>query len=72
MATAICPSCDKTVTLTGNPKIGQKLTCPSCKTELEVVEVNPVELDWAYEYDDDWDDDEEWDDEEWDDDDQEY
>jgi alpha-aminoadipate carrier protein LysW len=62
MATAICPSCDKAVNLSGDPEIGQRITCPSCQTELEVIDVEPVELDWAYDYDDDWDDDEDWDD----------
>ena len=55
--------------------MGQRLRCPSCDTEIEVIDVNPVELDWAYEdeddFYDDWEDesDEDWDDDDWDDDD---
>ena len=74
---AFCPACDEAITLQGNPKVGQRLRCPSCDTEIEVIDVNPVELDWAYEdeddFYDDWDDedsdeDDDWDDDDWDDD----
>lgn len=77
-AKAICPSCGEWVKLPDHPKIGQKITCLQCEADLEVIEVNPVELDWAFmedELDDeeDWDDDEDWDEEEedWDDEDDE-
>jgi len=68
-AKAICPSCGEWVKLPDHPKIGQKITCMECEADLEVIEVNPVELDWAFmedEFDDeeDWDDDEDWDEEE--------
>lgn len=64
---AICPSCGEWVKLPDHPKIGQKVTCVHCEADLEVIEVTPVELDWAYlEADDDLDD-EDWDDEELDD-----
>ena len=67
-AKAICPSCGEWVKLPDHPKIGQKITCLECEADLEVIEVNPVELDWAYmedELDDeDWDDeDDDWDEE---------
>lgn len=77
---AFCPACDEAITIQEKPKIGHRLRCPSCDTEIEVIDVNPVELDWAYEdeddfYDDweeesdkDWDEDD-WDDDDWDDDD---
>lgn len=72
-AKAICPSCGEWVKLPDHPKIGQKITCLECEADLEVIEVDPVELDWAYiegELDDeDLDEDEDWDEEEedWDD-----
>ncbi len=56
MATAFCPACDEEVKLSGKPKIGQTLTCPHCGEELQVIEVDPVELDWAYYDEDDYDD----------------
>jgi len=43
--------------------MGQKVKCRSCDAELEVVWLEPLELDWAYdedefedEYDDDYED----------------
>jgi alpha-aminoadipate carrier protein LysW len=66
MASTYCPDCDGKIVL--NPaKIGQTLTCPHCDAELEVISVDPLELDWAYDWA--WDeDDEEEDNEEEDDD----
>jgi alpha-aminoadipate carrier protein LysW len=61
MASAYCPDCDEKITLNPNPVVGQKLTCPHCDADLEVIGVDPLELDWAY----DW----EWDDEDDEDDD---
>ena len=45
---AICPACGEWVKIPEHPKIGQKLTCIHCEADLEVIEVGPVELDWAY------------------------
>ena len=81
MAIAFCPDCEEPIQLGALLRVGQRVTCESCTAELEVIEVAPLELDWAFdgpaddwddveEEDDEWDDDEEeWDDEEWDDDD---
>lgn len=69
MTVALCPSCEGKVTIQDKPKIGDKVRCPHCYEDLEVIEADPVELDWAYDeddldgdWDDDWDDDEDWDD----------
>jgi lysine biosynthesis protein LysW len=61
MATAICPSCGEDVKITGQPKIGQEVICPHCEDYLEVIEVDPVELNWSLdeEWEDDWEDEEE-------------
>ena len=55
MDSAYCPDCDDRITLR-NPKVGQKLFCPFCETELEVIRVDPLDFDWAYtsSYDEDW------------------
>jgi len=34
-----------------NTRLGQRLKCPSCRTELEVTWSDPLELDWVYEED---------------------
>ncbi len=72
MSLAVCPSCGETIKLTGQPRIGQKITCRYCDESLEVIDVNPIELDWAYyEDEDDWEDDDDFedydDDDSWDD-----
>jgi lysine biosynthesis protein LysW len=83
MTVAVCPDCGETIDMASHPKIGQRVTCRNCDEILEVVDVNPVELDWAYDddekgsgeddwddWDDDWDEDDDWDDDDddWDDD----
>ncbi|GIV77857.1 hypothetical protein FKZ61_001635 [Litorilinea aerophila] len=66
MATARCIECDEEIELGTRVRLGLQVTCENCGAELEVVSVNPLELDWAYEEDEEWDEDE---DEEYDDDD---
>jgi hypothetical protein len=34
------------VNVKGTTKIGLQVTCKSCDTELEVVWLDPLELDW--------------------------
>jgi lysine biosynthesis protein LysW len=77
MAVAFCPECEQGVKLGTNPQEGQKVSCPECGANLEVISLSPLELDWAYDApeedfdDEDWDfDDEDWDfdDEDWEDD----
>jgi hypothetical protein len=42
-------------------RIGQHVLCPNCDAELEVIDTNPVELDWVYEDEEsDEDEDEDW------------
>ena len=55
MARAYCPDCDGSIDLR-SPRVGQLLFCPHCDTEVEVVDINPLELDWAYasSYEADW------------------
>ena len=63
-ARAVCPACDEWVTIPNQPKLGHRVTSRYCETELEVITLNPVELDWTSDDDDDWD-------TQWDDDDEE-
>jgi lysine biosynthesis protein LysW len=71
--TGKCPYCKEAVELKKTAKEGDLVVCKACDTELEIVSLKPVELDWplddyededgdyAYEYDDD-DYDDDWDD----------
>ena len=49
MSIGICPDCDAEVSLTDAPWLGQRVSCPRCRTMLEVTGLSPVELDWAFE-----------------------
>lgn len=44
-----CPSCEGKISLMGKIELGQRVRCPNCYDELEVIEINPLELDWPYE-----------------------
>ena len=58
MVMAQCPSCGAQVSIFTKPKMGQRVKCNTCSSELEVVWLEPVELDWAIEgFDEDDDDD---------------
>ena len=48
-----CPGCDDEMYIPGRPRVGTFVTCKTCEAELEVVEVNPLELDWRQMDDDD-------------------
>jgi alpha-aminoadipate carrier protein LysW len=61
METLYCPDCDGKIVINPRVQLGQKLVCPHCDAELEVISIDPVELDWAYDWS--WDDDEDEDDE---------
>lgn len=49
MTQSFCPECNFRIEIAG-PELGQLLTCNRCKTELEVIYVNPLQLDWVYDY----------------------
>ncbi len=68
MPTAICPECDEEVYVDADSEQGDVVTCDECGSDLEVVGLDPVELDLyqeeksddydeydgdSYEYDDD-------------------
>ena len=50
MASAYCPECDGSITVNPHAVVGQKLGCPHCEAELEVIGVDPLELDWGYDW----------------------
>ncbi len=74
----VCPGCGARIRFQ-QVELGEFVVCEECGDELEVVQLIPVKLDWAYSepYDgDDWDDgddyDDDWDDGDDDDDNQDY
>ena len=60
--TVVCIDCESRIALHGAIKLGQEIVCPHCDAELEVIDTDPVELDWIYEedLDEDEDEDEDW------------
>ena len=56
MPTAVCPECDEEVYVDADSEQGDVVTCDECGADLEVVGLDPIELD-LYEGDDDLDDD---------------
>ena len=44
-----CPECDEDFNLVGKVEWGKRVVCPHCDTDLEVINTNPVEVDWVYE-----------------------
>jgi len=47
MPKALCPACQGTFVLAGKPSVGDKVVCPHCGDQLQVVWEDPLELDWA-------------------------
>ena len=69
MSQAACPNCDQVLTFAQTPRMGKKTVCMYCGEDLEIVELNPIILDFDYSgygYDEvsEGDDDYDWDDEE--------
>ena len=54
---AICPDCEEEIKLGSHPRQGQRVTCPECWADLEIISLNPPELDFAddEEEEDGWD-----------------
>jgi len=55
------PDCGEKGPVEAPYELGQRVVCPNCQADLEVVETVPLELDWYYEEPpDDDEDDEDW------------
>ena len=49
MVNVSCLDCEKSFYLDFEPVEGQIINCPHCGAELEVINVNPLELDFYFE-----------------------
>jgi DNA-directed RNA polymerase subunit RPC12/RpoP len=63
MARVYCPDCDERIIFNPHVKLGMRFNCSECDAELEVISVDPLEIDWAYDYS--WEEDEDEEDEDW-------
>jgi lysine biosynthesis protein LysW len=55
MAQGFCPECESKLNLGREPKEGQRVTCASCGSYLMVVGLSPIELDWAFDDEEEFD-----------------
>jgi alpha-aminoadipate carrier protein LysW len=55
---ASCPQCEADIHVDEELDKGETLTCPECDADLEVVGLDPIELDFALEEEEDEDEDE--------------
>jgi len=44
----LCRSCGREIRFRHPPHLGQRFTCPGCSTQLEVIGLTPLEIDWAF------------------------
>ncbi len=49
-----CPICDADVPLDSTVELNELLTCPDCGSELEVVNLNPLQVEEAPQEEEDW------------------
>jgi alpha-aminoadipate/glutamate carrier protein LysW len=49
-----CPECVSPVTVAGTPRLSEILECDGCRSELEVLALDPVMLGLAPEVEEDW------------------
>ena len=56
--TTQCPECDGTIVFSTKMKLGKSIECPECGVMLEVISLNPLELDYAL-GDEEWEEEEE-------------
>ena len=60
MAKTCCPQCDAAIRV-DRPRAGAMVVCRRCNTELEIISINPLVVDFTLDYGQEWRD--EWDDE---------
>jgi lysine biosynthesis protein LysW len=53
---ALCVECDAELNLTGRVRLGQRIVCPNCGIQLEIISLRPIEVDVAYDDSEEWDD----------------
>jgi alpha-aminoadipate carrier protein LysW len=54
MAGAQCPECAAQLELAADTEVGEILVCPDCGVELEVMSLQPLQLELAPEVEEDW------------------
>ena len=52
--TTTCPECDADITVPANAMQNELIACAECGTELEIISLDPIQLDFAPEVEEDW------------------
>lgn len=47
--TSFCLECERELDLGNQPQVGQRVKCEYCEVQLEIINLEPPELDWIYE-----------------------
>jgi len=50
----LCPECDAEVDIPGDAMENELLSCSECGIELEIMNLDPIELELAPEVEEDW------------------
>jgi lysine biosynthesis protein LysW len=53
---ALCVECDAELNIVSRVRLGQRIVCPNCGVQLEVISTHPIEVDVAYDDSEEWDD----------------
>jgi hypothetical protein len=48
MSTVFCLDCEHDIDVSSSFKIGQIVKCPSCQLKMEIIKLDPPQLDWVY------------------------
>ena len=43
-----CLDCEREIDLGPRPQVEQRVTCSHCEITFEVINIDPLELDWVY------------------------
>ena len=54
IVSSACPVCDAQIELGNDTVLGELLSCPECGSELEVINLEPLELAEAPQEEEDW------------------
>jgi alpha-aminoadipate carrier protein LysW len=53
-ATQSCPECEASISMPEQVRLSEIIECPDCRSELEIVTLEPVMLALAPEVEEDW------------------
>lgn len=54
MKSVLCIGCGSRIALHEELQVGDTVTCEECGEQFEIVNLNPPEIEWLYEYDVEW------------------